>query len=134
MPTLICTSREENCFKVFTLDGKFIRRIDLPGMHVCRPVMDDENLYAGVCWSNDEAGKMIGGNSGFVTILDASNKVISNPGGNAPVYKNNILQATMQAPGQMFQHCHDVCIDEDKNIYVCQWNANNSAPIKLTRV
>lgn len=133
-PTLICTSREENCFKVFTLDGKFIHRIDLPGMHVCRPVMDGENLYAGVCWSNDAFGKMIGGNSGFVTILDASNKVISNPGGNAPVYKNNILQATMQAPGQLFQHCHDVCVDEDKNIYVCQWNANNTAPIKLTRV
>jgi len=133
-PTLICTSREENCFKIFTMDGKFLRRIDMPGMHVCRPVLDGENLYAGVCWSNDEAGKMIGGNSGFITILDASNKVISNPGGNAPVYKNNALQATMQAPGQMFQHCHDVCIDEDKNIYVCQWNANNTAPVKLTRI
>lgn len=133
-PTLICTSREENCFKVFTLDGKFLHRIDLPGMHVCRPVMDGDNLYAGVCWSNDAAGKMIGGNSGFVAILDASNKVISNPGGNAPVYKNNALQATLQAPGILFQHCHDVCIDEDKNIYVCQWNANNTSPVKLTRV
>ena len=56
-PTLICTSREENCFKVFTLDGKFIKRIDLPGMYVCRPVINGENVYSGVCWSKDAAGK-----------------------------------------------------------------------------
>ena len=133
-PTLICTSREENCFKVFSLDGKFLHRIDTPGMHVCRAVPNDGNLYAGVCWSNDQAGKMIGSPSGFVTILDNNNKVISNPGGNAPVYKSNKLQPTLQGPDQTFQHCHDVCIDEDKSIYVCQWNANQSAPIKLTRV
>ena len=133
-PTLICTSREENCFKVFSLDGKFLHRIDTPGMHVCRAVPNDGNLYAGVCWSNDQAGEMIGSPSGFVTILDINNKVISNPGGNAPVYKSNKLQPTLQGPDQTFQHCHDVCIDEDKSIYVCQWNANQSAPIKLTRV
>ena len=103
-------------------------------MHVCRAVPNDGNLYAGVCWSNDQAGEMIGSPSGFVTSLDINNKVISNPGGNAPVYKSNKLQPTLQGPDQTFQHCHDVCIDEDKSIYVCQWNANQSAPIKLTRV
>ncbi len=133
-PTLICTSREENCFKVFTLDGKFLHRIDTPGMHVCRPVLNEGNLYAGVCWSNDPAGKMIGSASGFVTILDSNNKVISNPGGNAPVYQSGKLLPTLQAPDQTFYHCHDVCIDEDKSIYVCQWNANQTTPIKLTRV
>ncbi len=132
-PTLICTSREENCFKVFTLDGKFLHRIDTPGMYVCRAVPDGENIYAGVCWSKDEAGKR-NANTGFVTVLDAGNKVISNPGGNAPVYKGNILQPTLQAPEKVFQHCHDVCVDEDKNLYICQWNANHSSPIKLTRV
>lgn len=132
-PMLICTSREENCFKVFTLDGKFMHRIDMPGMYVCRAVPDGENIYAGVCWSKDEAGKR-NANTGFVTILDANNKVISNPGGNAPVYQNNALLPTLQAPEHFFQHCHDVCIDEDKNLYICQWNANHSSPIKLTRV
>ena len=132
-PTLICTSREENCFKVFTLDGKFLHRIDTPGMYVCRAVPDGENIYAGVCWSKDEAGKR-NANTGFVTVLDAGNKVISNPGGNAPVYKGNTLQPTLQAPEKVFQHCHDVCVDEDKNLYICQWNANHSSPIKLTRV
>ncbi|MDR3711950.1 MAG: 6-bladed beta-propeller [Puia sp.] len=133
-PTVICTSREENCFKYYTLDGKFIKRVDMPGMYVCRAVFDGENLYAGVCWSKDAAGKMLGGDSGFVTILDGSNKVVSNPGGAAPVYKNGKLQQTLAAAQPVFQHGHDVCVDNDKNLYVCQWNANHTAPVKLTRV
>jgi hypothetical protein len=132
-PTLICTSREENCFKVFTLDGKFIKRIDMPGMYVCRAVINEQNIYAGVCWSKDVAGKRFD-YSGFVTVLDANNKVVSNPGGAAPVYKNGILQPTLQSVNPVFQHGHDVCVDEDKNVYVCQWNAYHTAPVKLTRV
>lgn len=132
-PTLICTSRGENCFKVFTLDGKFIKRIDLPGMYVCRPVINGENLYAGVCWSKDAAGKR-NANSGFVTILDKNNKVISCPGGEAPQCQNGILQPTLQMANPVFQHGHDVCIDEDKSVYVCQWNANYTPPVKLIRV
>jgi len=133
-PTLICTSREENCFKTFTMDGKFIRRIDLPGMYVCRAVPDGENIYAGICWSKDANGKKIDGDSGFVTILDAGNKVVSNPGGAAPVYKGGALQPTLAATNPVFQHGHDVCVDDEKNLYVCQWNANHTAPVKLTRV
>jgi len=25
-------------------------------------------------------------------------------------------------------------VDNDKNLYVCQWNANHTPPVKLTRV
>ncbi|MBK9492323.1 MAG: 6-bladed beta-propeller [Haliscomenobacter sp.] len=132
-PVLVCTSREETCFKVFTMDGKFIKRIDMPGLYVCRPVMDDTNLYAGVCWSKDAAGNRQD-NSGFVTILDANNKIVSNPGGTAPTYKNGVLQASTALSNRVFNHGHDVCVDNDKNVYVCQWNANHTAPIKLTRV
>jgi hypothetical protein len=133
-PTLICTSRNENCFKVFTLEGKFIERIDLPGMHVCRPVLHKQNIYAGVCWSKDEEGKTNWGDSGFVTILDQNNKVVSNPGGQAPKYTAGKLEATPSLKNPVFAHGHDVCIDEDHSIYVCQWNANHTTPVKLTRV
>ncbi len=132
-PVLVCTSREENCFKVFTMDGRFIRRIDLPGLYVCRPVMDDSNLYAGVCWSKDAAGNRQD-SSGFVTILDAGNKVVSNPGGTAPVYQNDVFQPSTALTNRVFHHGHDVCVDDDKNLYVCQWNAHFTPPVKLTRV
>ena len=93
-----------------------------------------EHIYAGICWSKDANGKRIDGDSGFVTILDGNNKVISNPGGEAPVYKNGALQPTLKAANTIFQHGHDVCVDDDQNLYVCQWNANHTPPVKLTRV
>ncbi|QHT66299.1 twin-arginine translocation signal domain-containing protein [Rhodocytophaga rosea] len=132
-PKLICTSRTENAFKFFTMDGKYIETVKLPGLFVCRPVMDGENLYAGVCWSTSrETGKRID-NSGFVTIMDKNNKVISNPGGSEPEYKKGELQTAFQE-GNIFSHGHDVCVDNDKNLYVCQWNANKTYPVKLERV
>ena len=51
-PTLLITSRANNCFKRFTLAGKYLETIQLPGAFVCRPVIEGENLYAGVCWSS----------------------------------------------------------------------------------
>lgn len=130
--TLICTSRGHNSFKRFTLDGKYLSTLFLPGAFVCRAVIDDENIYAGVCWSRLRYLEQTN-NSGFVTILDGKDKVISNPGGTAPVYKKGELQLMLQDK-PVFNHCHDVCIDNDKNIYVCQWNANKTYPIKLERI
>ncbi|MDH3244884.1 MAG: 6-bladed beta-propeller [Saprospiraceae bacterium] len=141
-PTLLITSRAHNCFKRFTLDGMYLESLCFPGAFVCRPVIDDKNLYAGVCWSS--ATKFIAGqsdthpynnnpNSGFVMICDQNNRVVSNPGGTEPKYIGGQLQ-TMLQDQPVFHHCHDVCIDGDKNIYVCQWNAEKSYPIKLERI
>lgn len=131
-PTLLITSRAHNSFKRFSLDGKYLETIFLPGAYVCRGAIDDQNLYAGVCWSRLKYLNQTP-NSGFVIILDGDNKVVSNPGGTKPEYRNGKLQLMLQQQS-IFNHCHDVCIEEDKNIYVCQWNANKTYPIKLERV
>lgn len=130
--TLLCTSRAHNSFKRFTLDGKYLSTIFLPGAFVCRPVINGENVYAGVCWSRLRYLNQTP-DSGFVTILDKHDKVVSNPGGTKPVYVKGELQLMVQEK-PIFNHCHDVCIDGDQNIYVCQWNANKTYPIKLERV
>ncbi|MEM6831437.1 MAG: 6-bladed beta-propeller, partial [Bacteroidota bacterium] len=131
---LICTSRTENCFKYFTLDGQYLKTVELPGLFVCRPVIDGDNIYAGVCWSKTRIeNKGWVKNTGFVTILEGE-RVVSNPGGTSPEYKDGKLQQMYQTEEKIFNHGHDVCIDEDKNLYVCQWNANHTAPVKLTRV
>jgi hypothetical protein len=130
--TMLCTSRGHNSFKRFTLDGKYLSTLFLPGAFVCRAVIDDENIYSGVCWSRLKYLEQTN-NSGFVTILDGKDKVISNPGGTEPKYQNGELQLMVQSK-PIFNHCHDVCIDNDKNIYVCQWNANKTYPVKLERV
>jgi len=130
--TLLCTSRTHNSFKRYTLDGKYLATIYLPGAYVCRPVIDGENIYSGVCWSRMKYLERVP-NSGFVTILDKKDKVVSNPGGTKPKYKRGDLQLMLQNT-PLFNHCHDVCVDEDKNLYICQWNAKKSYPIKLERI
>jgi hypothetical protein len=141
-PTLLITSRAANCFKRFTLDGTYIERITLPGAFVCRPVIHNNNLYSGVCWSseidfvegeNSTHPTRTNPNSGFVTILDQLGNVVSNPGGTKPSYENGTLQRMLQDQ-PVFNHCHDVCVDNDENLYVCQWNANKAYPIKLERI
>ena len=133
-PVLIVTSRNDNAFKFFTLQGKYIKTIELPGAFVCRPVVDEGNIYAGVCWSETRSGQKWVRDTGFITILDMDNRVVSNPGGEAPKYENGKLQKMYNAPIPIFNHGHDVLVDPDKNLYLCQWNAHQTPPIKLERV
>ncbi|ARA94048.1 6-bladed beta-propeller [Rhodothermaceae bacterium RA] len=131
-PTLLCTSRAHNSFKRFTLDGTYLETIFLPGAFVCRPVIDGPNVYAGVCWSRLRYLNRTP-ESGFVTILDEHDRVVSNPGGTEPTYTDGRLNLMVQDV-PVFKHCHDVCVDDDQNLYVCQWNAGQTYPIKLHRI
>jgi hypothetical protein len=128
-PTLLITDRTRNCFKRFSLDGKLIEVIELPGACVCRPVVHGDHLYAAVLRSPD----LNAPGTGFVTILDKNNKVVSNIGGTAPVYKEGKLQPMSQAE-KIFVHPHDVCVDDEGSIYVAQWASNKVYPYKFTRV
>lgn len=132
-PTLLCTARIKNSFKRFTLEGEYLENYYIPGAYVSRAVIDGENVYSGVCFAMDKGNYNMLDNRGFVTILNKDNKVISNPGGTKPKYKKGKLQLITQYQ-PVFKHCHDVCIDEDKNLYVCQWNAGGVYPYKLHRV
>lgn len=131
-PTLMCTERMKNCFKRFTLDGQYISSVYMPGAYISRPVFDDDMLYSGVCWSALEHHYLTP-NSGFVTILDGNNKVVSNPGGTKPKYVHGELDLMVQDK-PVFRHCHDVCVDDDKNLYIPQWNAGKLYPYKLERI
>ena len=129
MPSLLITSRNENCWKRFTIDGKYISTIHLPGSFVCRPVIHKNILFGAVFRSgiNQNVG------SGYITILDESDTVVSTPGGSEPVYKNGKLLEQSQGD-KIFVHPHDVCIDDDDNLYVPQWNSNCTYPVLLQRI
>jgi len=127
-PSLLITARQRNQLKRFSLEGKFLEAIDLPGAYICRPVIHGENVYLATLISKLPWDSQ----SGFVCILDKNNKVISVPGGNTPVYKDKKLEQLHQTI-KVFQHPHDVCIDDDKNMYVAQWNSGKTYPIKLIR-
>jgi peptidylamidoglycolate lyase len=127
-PTLIITDRTRNAFKRFSLDGKLMEIIHLPGACVCRPVIKGDYLYAAVLRSPS----LSEADSGFVTILNKENKVVSNLGGSAPKYENGKLNPLSQAE-KIFKNPHDVCVDDEGSIYVAQWASGKVYPYKFTR-
>ena len=128
-PSLIVTSRQQNAFKRFTLNGEYINTISLPGAWVCRPVIKDDYLYSAVLQTNNRQGQQ----SGFVTILDKDFKVVSNLAGASPNYVNGTLDEMYQTV-KCFQYPHDVCVDDEENLYIAQWNSGKVYPYKLSPV
>ncbi|MEP7258820.1 MAG: 6-bladed beta-propeller, partial [Flavitalea sp.] len=116
VPDLLVTDRTRNCFKRFSLDGKLIEVIKVAGACVCRPVIHGDHLYAAVLRSPT----MDKEKTGFVTIFDKDNKVVSNIGGTKPEFIDGVMQPLAQAE-KIFVHPHDVCVDNDENLYVAQW-------------
>ncbi|MNQ91757.1 hypothetical protein D3C85_1071520 [compost metagenome] len=108
------------------MDGTYLDTVELPGAWVCRPVIHGQHLYAAVLQTNSRQSQK----SGFVTILDQHNKVISNLAGSAPQYKEGKLQEMYQTI-KAFDYPHDVCIDDEENLYVAQWNSGKVYPYKL---
>ncbi len=127
-PSLLITARKQNKLKRFSLQGQYRSTIDLPGAYICRPVIHGREVYLATIWSGD--GAM---GTGFVSILNEEDRLVSAPGGCTPRYVNGQLQQMYRAV-DVFHHPHDVCVDEDDNVYVTQWNAGNTYPIRLVRV
>jgi peptidylamidoglycolate lyase len=69
----------------------------------------------------------------MIAVLDKSNKVIAFPGGSAPTYTDGILEAPTYDQRTLLNP-HDVCIDNDENIYVPQWASGRTYPVKLHRL
>jgi peptidylamidoglycolate lyase len=129
-PSLLVTDRTRNCFKRFSMDGKLQEIISLPGACVCRPVIKNDHLYAAVLRSPSLANA----GSGFVTVLNRENKVVSNLGGTEPIYNKDAQLQTMTQAEKIFVHPHDVCVDDDENLYVAQWASGKVYPYKFKRV
>jgi len=127
-PELLITARQQNKLKRFTMDGEFIASIDLPGAYICRPVIKGDTIYLATIWSGDGSD-----GTGFISILDKQNKLTSAPGGCTPVYGKNGLEPMYQSI-KIFTHPHDVCVDDEDNLYVAQWNSGKTYPIKLNRI
>lgn len=130
-PHLIVSSRVECKLKQFNLDGTYRGTIDTAGAHIGGPVFSGDHFFAPVCWSNIN-GKTVD-NSGFISVFDKNNQVVANIGGTAPNYQGGQLQP-MCSSWDVFNHCHGLCIDENGVVYVGQWRANQTYPIRLEPV
>ena len=128
-PSILISAREQNVLKRFDLNGEYISSIEVPGAFICRPVIHGEDIYFAVLKSRQSAYN----DSGFLLIMDKNNKVVSCPGATSPDYTKGKLKELYQSV-RLFQYPHDVCIDDDENLYVAQWNSGHTYPIKLVRV
>ena len=125
-PSLLVSSRQQQCFKRFTLQGQYVETISLPGAWVCRPVIKGPYLYTAVLQTHARQGQQ----SGFVLVLNAQNQVVSSIGGNLPATGQPDEESLYQTL-QVFSYPHDVCIDNDDNLYVAQWNSGQVYPYQL---
>ncbi|MEZ5304267.1 MAG: hypothetical protein R3F11_27040 [Verrucomicrobiales bacterium] len=117
--SLVICSRADNALKRFKLDGTYIDTTPLPGMRVCQLAQRGDFLYAPHL-------------EGLISVIDKDFKVVSNPGGKAPEYKDGALQK-LEKEGETFVHPHGIWVDEEESVYVAQWNSGNTYPVKLER-
>ena len=127
--TLIITDRTRCCFKRFSMAGEYIETISLPGACVCRPVIKGDYLYSAVLRSPSLDNK----DSGFVIILNKENKVVSVICGSEAAYEDGKLKPFYQTD-KVFKHPHDVLVDDEENLYVCQWSSGKVYPYKFSPV
>ena len=131
-PVVWVSSRAENKLKLFTLEGKFLESVHLPGSFAGQAVIQGDKVYLGVCWSDSEDKGRRQPNSGYVVVLDrASKRVISAPGANEPHYHEEAL-VPLKKTTKAFKHVHDVFVDAGGNIFVMEWNAGCRLPYKLS--
>jgi len=121
-PTLLICSRSDHALKRFTLAGEHLATIPIPGMRVCQLARRGDYLVAPHL-------------EGLISVIDAEDRVVSNPGGSEPAYDGEgALGAVSKADESPFVHPHGVWVDDEENVYVAQWNSGKTYPIKLKRV
>ncbi len=124
---LLITSRADQNFQRWSMDGRHLATHQLPGLKICRPVLAGDHTLFAVIWTKSNWNY-----NGMVAVLDADFKVVSLPGGSAPTRQETFRD--VEWDGRTFLNPHDVCTDRDDNLYVPQWLSGMTQPVRLRRV
>lgn len=132
-PKLLVTSRAANKLFTLSLDGENLGHVEFPGAWICRPVLHGENVFFAVI--NSGRRKWGSDFRGFVMVLDKENKPISLIGGTPPETgaegESGLYRNVEPKP---FLNCHDVCLDQEGNLYVAHWASKRTHPFKFAPV
>jgi len=71
---------------------------------------------------------------GFISVLDADFRVVSNIGGQVPRYNDAAQLQKMGQKGDVFNHPHDLLVDDDDSLYVAQFSSGRTYPLKFERI
>lgn len=130
-PTLLIAMSDQQYLLRLDLDGRQLMKTDLPGGNP-RQIRRHDGVYfvahLADNWPKDRNSR------GFVSVLDADLRVLSNIAGTPPVYGDDGHLQTMRHQEEVFLHPHDLTVDEEGSLYVAQFASGNTYPIKLERV
>jgi hypothetical protein len=130
-PTLLIAMSDQQHLLRLSLDGKKLGQTDMPGGNPRQIRLHKGRFYVahlGDNWPKDKACH------GFVSVLDADLRVLSNIAGTVPIYGDDGKLQSMKHQEEVFVHPHDLMVDEDDSLYVAQFASGNTYPIKLERV
>jgi hypothetical protein len=129
-PLILVAMSDQQSIKRFTLDGKVVDEIPLPGSNPRMLQIVGDHLFVAHLadnWPVDRDSR------GYVSVLDRDLRVVSNIGGSAPDYSGGEL-APMHSTTGLFRHPHDLLIDDEGSLYVAQFQSGGTYPIKLAPV
>lgn len=127
---LIAMSDQQHLLRL-SLEGQKLQQVDLPGgnpRQIRRHGAHHFVAHLADNWPKDRNSR------GFVSVLDAELKVISNIAGTPPAYDDQGRLQSMKHQEPVFIHPHDLVVTPDHSIYVAQFASGNTVPIKLERV
>jgi len=129
IPQLLVCDRGHNMLKWFSTSGELIRVVELPSLGFERI---GGLMPANVAGFQGELADhlAVACLSGTILILDGADQIVSILGGPPAVYVDGRLQA-IRPFNHTFSHPHDICIDGAGAVYVAQWWASHTYPIKL---
>ncbi len=129
--TLLLAMSDQQYLLRLDLQGRHLAQINLPGGNP-RQIHRHAGHYfiphLGDNWPKDKQCR------GFVSILDARLRLVSNLAGNAPEYDPAGRLRPMRHQEDIFQHPHDLAVDSSGSIYVAEFDSGQTYPLKFERV
>jgi peptidylamidoglycolate lyase len=130
-PSLLIAMSDQQHLLRLSPEGSPLAQTPLPGGNP-RQIRHVQNHYfvahLADNWPKDRNSR------GFVSVLDAQMRVVSNVGGTAPQYTDDGRLRPMASAESPFLHPHDLCVDSEGSLYVAQFASNRTYPLKLERV
>jgi sugar lactone lactonase YvrE len=127
---LIAMSDQQHLLRL-SQRGEKLGSVDLPGgnpRQIRRHAGNYFVAHLGDNWPKDRNCR------GFVSVLDADLRVVSNVGGSPPEYGVDGKLRAMTHVGEIFMHPHDLVVDGQGSLYVAQFASQQTYPIKLERI
>ncbi len=111
--------------------GAILEKLEMPGGNPRQIRLNQGHYFVAHLadnWPTDRNSR------GFVSVLDAEFRAISNIGGSEPIYDGAHKLQAMTHAGETFVHPHDLCVDSEGSLYVAQFASGGTPPVKLERL